>query len=120
MQELQLEMLKLNERLDQNEKQLNERLDQNEKQPFLFICAAQLSYSTYKIYKAVNYHTLLYSSTNVEEGGLDICTGVFTSGQPGTYSITWSSVSPASGKGNYIVLRKNGKNIPESQCTWTQ
>ena len=38
---------------------------------------------------AIFYDKLIYSSTNVE-GGLDISTGQFTSGWPGSYTVTWS------------------------------
>ena len=64
----------------------------------------------------ISYKTLLYSSTNVKEGGLDIETGVFTAGWPGSYTITWS-LRAANDAGEEVVnihLRKNGQTIPDS------
>ena len=55
--------------------------------PFAHVCGAQSSITTSGW--PISYDSLLYSSTNVE-GGLDISTGQFTSGWPGTYTVTWS------------------------------
>ena len=38
----------------------------------------------------VTYQKLLYNSTNVNLGGMDLNTGLFTSGWPGSYQVTWS------------------------------
>ena len=65
----------------------------------------------------ISYTKLLYSSTNIEGAGLDIFTGVFTSGHPGTYTATWSlsAWNDAGDSRVFIYLRKNGENIEESQ-----
>merc|ERR1719154_351395 len=66
---------------------------------------------------SIPYSTLLYSSSNVEgPHGLDISTGVFTAGWPGTYTVTWSLMANDyhGGSGVTIYLRKNGDNIGES------
>ena len=69
------------------------------------------------LYSIASYTTLLYCSTNVAGGGLDISTGVFTAGHPGSYTATWSLIaSDDHGKSAvYIYLRKNGVNMDESR-----
>ena len=66
--------------------------------------------------QTIPYKSLLYSSTNIEGGGLDIQSGVFTSPFPGTYQASWSLHGDNSdGEDSLkIFLRKNGKNIDES------
>ena len=95
-----------------------DRLEKNVKQPFspyMLLCAAHSSPKSTHL-SQLNYHSLLYSYSNIEEGGLDLCTGVFTSGQPGTYSVTWGALVGS----NIIVLRKNGKIISESHTSSKQ
>merc|ERR1719283_637995 len=52
-----------------------------------------------------------------ETGGLDISSGRYTAGYPGTYTVTYSLANNVhSGSQNYVEMyvRKNGQNIPES------
>merc|ERR1719334_1990579 len=52
-----------------------------------------------------------------ETGGLDISSGRYTAGYPGTYTVTYSLTNDVyQGSGNYIQMyvRKNGQNLPES------
>ena len=81
--------------------------------PWTFACGFVFSLTT--THKAISYDTLLYSSTNVAGAGLDISTGGFTAGHPGSYTATWSlGAGMIHGHRVYIYLRKNGKNIAES------
>ena len=79
-----------------------------------YICGFQWTVSI--ISQTIPYSTLLYFSSNIPDAGLDIVTGVFTSGYAGTYSVSWSltadddSTEPIVS----IYLRKNGINIDES------
>jgi len=67
--------------------------------------------------KTISYDTLFYSSSNVPGAGLDISTGVFTSGHPGSYTVSWSlkALNDAGNDAVDIFLRKNGGNIAASQ-----
>ena len=64
----------------------------------------------------VPYNSLFFSSSNVGGAGLDISTGVFTSGHSGTYTATWSMMASDGSQEPQVVLylRKNSENIPES------
>ena len=85
--------------------------------PFSFACGSHYDpISTTS--QAISYSTLLYSSSGNIEGphGLDISTGVFTAGHPGSYTATWSLMA-ADNAGDsrvYIYLRKNGEYIVDS------
>merc|ERR1712183_1188848 len=85
--------------------------------PWSFACGAH-SESNNIASQVISYTTLLYSSTNVPGVGLDISTGVFTSGHPGSYTATWSltALDGAASAGHPVslYLRKNGVNIDES------
>merc|ERR1711970_1576996 len=68
------------------------------------------------ISQTITYEKLLYSSTNVEGAAMDISTGIFTSGWPGTYTVTWSLAADMD-EGQpimHIYLRMNGAKIRES------
>ena len=86
--------------------------------PFLSVCASS-SGTELKRYQDITYEKVFHSSTNLKEGGLDTCSGVFTSGVSGTYSVSWSGYSDARGGGSSVALRKNGNYINEAECTWT-
>merc|ERR1712183_379581 len=78
--------------------------------PFTFACGAH-SANIHISSRAISYTTLLYSSTNVAgPHGLDISTGVFTAGHPGSYTATWSLYNGNAYAVN-IYLRKNGNLI---------
>ena len=60
--------------------------------PYFSACAENSHFDP-KSSKKLNYQALFHISTNLEEGGLDICSGEFTAGVSGTYSVSWSSSS---------------------------
>merc|ERR1712212_681012 len=63
----------------------------------------------------IPYTSLLYSSTNQEDGGLDISTGVFTAPHGGSYTVSWDAQARLNRwEGVYIYLQKNGATIEES------
>ena len=57
--------------------------------PMTFACATHDDYLHSISGQVIPYKNLLYSSTNVESV-LDIATGKFTAGHPGSYTATWS------------------------------
>eukprot|EP00090_Calanus_glacialis_P025412 TRINITY_DN3970_c0_g1_i1.p1 TRINITY_DN3970_c0_g1~~TRINITY_DN3970_c0_g1_i1.p1 ORF type:complete len:239 (-),score=71.74 TRINITY_DN3970_c0_g1_i1:118-777(-) len=67
--------------------------------------------------QTVPYKSLLYSSTNIEGGDLDIDTGILTTPQSGSYTVTWSlsAEDDAGDTAVQVLLRKNGQNIVESE-----
>ena len=83
--------------------------------PYTIACGWKDGLSTTS--QPISYTTLLYSSSNVEGAGLDISTGVFTAGHPGSYTITWSLWASDYQSDDYtdLFLRKNGDIITESQ-----
>merc|ERR1711992_316115 len=82
--------------------------------PYIHACGAHyegLSAS----YGTIPYTSLLYSSTNQEDGGLDIDTGVFTAPLGGSNSVSWDTTASLDhGEDVHIFLQKNGERIPES------
>ena len=82
--------------------------------PFIHACGSHyesLSASS----GTIPYTSLLYSSTNLEDGGLDINTGVFTAPWGGSYTVSWYTAAVMDpGKYVDIYLQKNGENILES------
>ena len=84
--------------------------------PWTFACGAHNKGMTVTD-QTISYTTLLYSSTNVAGAGLDISTGVFTAGHPGSYTATWSLLAEDNAGDHYVAvyLRKNGENIEESR-----
>ena len=88
-----------------------------QEKPYLSVCAYRESYSG--PYKSIPYDSVFHLSTNIEEGGLDTCTGKFLCGLSGTYSVSWNYFSDSRGPGRNVVLRKNEEDIEETQGTWT-
>ena len=85
--------------------------------PFSFACGSHYD-GLHITTQAISYNTLLYSSTNIAgPHGLDISTGVFTAGHPGSYTATWSlmALDNAGDYGVDIYLRKNGDKIVDSR-----
>ena len=82
--------------------------------PFLHACGSHYDYYYYYTDGPgiIPYTSLLYSSTNMEGGGLDINTGVFTAPQSGSYTVTWSTAAYIFHV--QIFLYKNGEKIQES------
>ena len=83
--------------------------------PWTFSCGSHYA-GIMATSKEISYSKLLYSSSNVEGAGLDISSGVFSAGYPGTYTATWSlQARDDTGDGFMdIYLRKNAKTIEES------
>ena len=82
--------------------------------PFLHACGSHYDYYYYYTDGPgiIPYTSLLYSSTNMEGGGLDINTGVFTAPQSGSYTVTWNTAAYIFHV--QIFLYKNGEMIQES------
>ena len=83
--------------------------------PFSYFCGYQETTNVVAGY--VPYSSLFYSSTNIEGANLDISTGIFTSGHPGTYTVTWSLHNQNGHTEQQVVLYlfKNDNRIIESQ-----
>merc|ERR1719233_60055 len=85
-EEMEAELVRLKKRLDTLESTV--LLEK----PYFSTCA-QNSQFDLKSSKKVNYQAVFHLSSNLEEGGLDICSGEFSAGVSGTYSVSWSSSS---------------------------
>jgi len=87
--------------------------------PWIYACAAQAYIST--VAQTITYNNLISASTNIGGPGLDVSTGVFTSGYPGDYTAAWSlrSDNDYHNDAVSIYLRKNGMSIAESYH-WSQ
>ena len=85
---------------------------------YLHICAENSGISKPPLSRNLHFTSILYSSTNMADGGLDIETGVFTCPTPGTYSVTWSMiVTDSHDMGQHwlsLFLRKNRRDIIHS------
>merc|ERR1719481_1538235 len=57
-------------------------------QPEIYYCAYQ--HFVYSKTSVITYDSIFYSRSNQDVGGLDISSGLFTAGYPGTYTVTWS------------------------------
>ena len=100
--------------------QISKRLERLEKivlqeKPYLSVCAENPSTKSDRRGKTINYDSIFHSSTDIDGGGLDICTGVLIVGQSDTYSVSWNSFSGARGPSKSLVLRKNGRQVAETQ-----
>ena len=80
--------------------------------PYMYMCGFQTQVQQTET-QTINYNQLFFSSTNTEDGGLDIATGVFTAPTPGTYTVTWSLTANAYQGFPWIdvFLRHNGEKI---------
>merc|ERR1711915_92820 len=87
--------------------------------PRYHVCVHRDYTSTFQ--DVLTYSNLLFSSSNVEVADFNLDTGSFTSGFPGTYTVTWSLLAHNDYNDHpiFIVLRKNGKRIWESE-TYSQ
>merc|ERR1719278_2433509 len=80
--------------------------------PYIHACGSNAGLSA--SYGTIPYTSLLYSS-NQEDGGLDISTGVFTAPLGGSYTVSWDYTAYMEhGERVYIYLMKNGRSILES------
>ena len=107
------------ENIDVSIKELKEEVSFLKEPPWTFMCGARFDDGDYLSItsQAITYSTLFYSSTNVDGSGLDIATGIFSAGFPGSYTATWSleaSNEPGE-EAVAIFLRKNGVQIEESR-----
>merc|ERR1719427_26721 len=84
--------------------EMKERLETDP--PYIFVCAYHASSFDLKE-GPVTYGETTYTSTNLETGGLNISTGVFTAGHPGIYSVSWSMVNYNRGGQDFVYLYKN-------------
>jgi len=88
--------------------------------PEIFYCGYKYDMNTTE--SIITYNSLFYSRTNQETGGLDLSSGLFTAGYPGTYTVTWSlwSSNDFGDDKMVIYLYKNGKNLgdPSKQSSW--
>jgi hypothetical protein len=112
-----MEMMKEDQKQNLNViKQLESEVSILKDPPFTFACGSHQASFT-KSAQIIPYSKLLYASSNVDGAGLDIDTGVFTAGHPGSYTVTWS-LAAANEADEYWVaihLRKNGVRIEESE-----
>merc|ERR1719348_1455101 len=85
--------------------------------PISFHCA-WLKTTTQKT-GALHYDSMYYDRTNqwTSEAGIDIDTGLYTAGYPGTYTISYDlwAGDDTGEKERKLFLRKNGESIRESQ-----
>ena len=111
----QEELIRINSVNEAKIKDLERRVSYLQNPPKTFECGYSSLAKTKS--EVISYTKLLYSSTNIEGAGLDVSTGVFTSGQPGTYSATWSlsAWNDAGDARVFVYLRKNRNIIEESQ-----
>ena len=118
---LEAELLKTQEDLSRTKEELRAKdaqleleLKMKEESPWTAACG--FSDGTMAVSEMVPYNSLFFSSSNVGGAGLDISTGVFTSGHSGTYTATWSMMASDGSQEPQVVLylRKNSENIPES------
>ena len=70
--------------------------------PFLHSCGYQMNNRLKS--KTITYESLLYNSTNIEGGGLDLETGVFVSPHPGTYTVSWSLHAADGLRDNFVFI----------------
>ena len=108
------QLKKINDEFRTELQELERNIRYTKDNPFFHTCG-------YKHFKSINaqsmtYDSLSYNSTNIEGGGLDIVTGIFTSSYPGTYYVTWSLMAEDNAGDGWvwIYLRKNSHNIDES------
>merc|ERR1711936_37625 len=98
-------------RLEKTEKALIEvNTTLHTEPPYMFVCASRSSGFKGRT-GDVTYGSTSYSSTNLETGGLDTSTGVFTAGHPGIYSVSWSMVNYNRGGQDFVYLKKNGGRV---------
>jgi len=111
----QEELIRINAANEAKIKNLERRVSYLQNPPKTFECGYTSLAKTKS--EVISYTKLLYSSTNIEGAGLDVSTGVFTSGHPGTYTATWSlsAWNDAGDARVFVYLRKNGNIIEESQ-----
>ena len=82
---------------------------------FLHVCGSHDEPLTIS-HRPITYTSLPYSSTNIEGGGLDITTGVFTAPLGGSYTVYWNLVADVHSETySEIYLQKNYTNIRESR-----
>ena len=109
------ELIEMKRELNLTKTRLN-NLEYLRDPPFTFGCGSQTDWiSTHS--EVITYNNLMYYSSNVEGASLDIKSGIFTAGHPGTYMVSWSmeTQNTAGNTGIYIFLRKNGAEVNGSR-----
>merc|ERR1711874_207703 len=84
---------------------------------FSFYCAvAGVQYNMARSNRSITYEAVMLSSPNVEGSSFDKFSGVYTSGLPGVYSVTWSLVSSNGPEDSTtrVRLRQNGVQVYHS------
>jgi len=82
--------------------------------PFYHMCAYQDGVVSSSSTNVITYDKILYlSSYRCDEADVNLGTGVFTAGFPGTYTVTWALIAD-NDVNNHIYLSKNGERIDES------
>lgn len=119
-QELKRDMKRINEDLlgkDVVIQELKRDINALKEPPWTFFCGAHPDIIGNKAQAITYQEDLLIASSNVEGASLDTKTGLFTSGFPGSYTITWSLLASNNHNDSAvsIYLRKNGNRIQE---TW--
>ena len=107
--------LKLEDRLSKIEAKLDS-LNFPIEAPSAHFCASHSSGISITS-EIVPYTKLLYASTNLNIGGLNIVSGIFEAGHGGAYSVSWSLVEQNDVSDSYVAiyLRKNQQKIEESE-----
>jgi len=106
------------ERFQSLEKRL-EKVEQGLKEEKQFISVCGFKSEIPSEFVDITYDNVFHSATNVAEGGLDTCSGRFTAGVSGSYSVSWSGYSDARGGGLSVGLMKNGRSVTGTESTWT-
>ena len=106
------------ERFQSLEKRL-EKVEQGliEEKQFISVCGFKSEIPSESV--DITYDDVFHYATNVPEGGLDTCSGRFTAGVSGSYSVSWSGYSDARGGGLSVGLMKNGRSVTGTASTWT-
>jgi hypothetical protein len=118
VKEMSDKMVEMEDRITTNEENLmkaQEELTSLREAPYVHVCGGHWGWIT-QTSQVISYENLIYSSSNDAGADLDLSTGVFTAGQPGSYTATWS-LAASDNAGEHTVsiyLRKNRLNIVES------
>ena len=98
------ELAEMKEELQHEKEILSQVLKElGREKPHQSLCAGR---SEQKGRGTITYKKLFHDSSNIKEGGLNISSGIFTAGVSGTYAVSWSAVSSATGLHEYTsVLR---------------
>merc|ERR1711915_37410 len=98
--------------IEQENAELKLKVEDVRNPPFYHMCSYRDVYSTSD--HLIPFDKIIYlSSYRCDDADIDLNTGTFTAGWPGTYTVTWD-FSAWNEKGLNIHLRKNGIKVEES------